>query len=237
MQQAFLDQAEQTSVSHAIRDVLEKRGALVTEHVSSRVRFHLAGSRLEWQREGYVGVYQRLGEKDVEVRLVLRAKWPHRILWTVALVDVLGALLTFVLNPPGTTWFVVAFLEGTALLVAGLLYLNTWTSAREEERALMREFEAEFHTDAVAVVIEGADEREQRDAEAALQGEVEMVRVERDRKAAPKPERKPARAPKFKLGLRKKEPEESPDETRARLLARKAELEAQQAADEREKPE
>lgn len=249
MQAAFLDDAQPAAISHAVRDVLERRGALISEHVSSRVRFHSlpTGSKHTWTREGYVGIYQHVGEKEVEVRMTLRARWPQRLFWMTALATLLITIVTFVLDPPGTTWFFLAFVTGLALLITGLLYMNTWRSAREQERALMLEFESEFAKDHVAARLVTLEERELQAAEEALEGEVERVRVTQGRKNARRPpkrerkekaakEPKPARTAGFKLSFGKKRdetetqeaPAETPEEKRARLLARKAELEAQQ---------
>ncbi|MFA5860115.1 MAG: hypothetical protein WDA16_00325 [Candidatus Thermoplasmatota archaeon] len=247
MQGAFLDDAQPAAVSHAVRDVLERRGALIREHVSSRVRFHSlpTGSQHTWTRAGYVGIFQHVGEKEVEVRLTLRARLPQRLFWATALTDLLIAVLTLIVNPPGTTWFLLAFLTGLALLVAGLLYMNTWKGAREQERALMEEFESEFREHHIGASLVTLDERAHLAAKEALEGEVERVRVEETRKKAPRAmnakKEKPAiiarlGALKPSFGRKKDEsppvPEESPEEKRARLLARKAELEAQQKRDE-----
>lgn len=205
MRTAFLEDADAAGVSHAVRRVLEARGALVREHGSTRVRFvsQAADGRWSWTREGYVGTYQRYGERDVEVRLLLRARFPHRVFWVTAAVVLAVCVLTIALNPPGTTWFVVAFLGGLALLVATLLYMNTWRPVREEERALMEAFEGEFQTERVATALEREDEREMHAREADLEGEVERRRVEREAKAAKDAKaaepKAPRKRPSFKL--------------------------------------
>jgi hypothetical protein len=242
MRAAFLADAEPAAVSHAVRDVLERRGALVSEHIGSHIRFSTRPSRASWERAGYVGIFQHIGEKEVEVRLLLRAKWPSRILWAVAIVDLVIAIGTFLVSAfvatvAGTAWFVLAFLTGLALLVAGLVHLNTLRGVREEERLLMEDIEAEFARDHVGAAVERDEDRALREAEADLEGEVERVRVARARKGAKaekptKAARATTRVGGLKLSFRKRPPEpdapaESPDEKRARLLARKAELEAE----------
>jgi hypothetical protein len=236
VQAAYLAEANPSAISHAVRDVLERHGALVTEHVSSRVRFHALadGSKWSWDRAGYVGIYQRFGEKEVEVRLDLKARWPHRILWTVASVNVLVWLVTAIWNPPGTTWFVFAFLTGLALIVSGLVYLNTWRGVNALERQLMVEFEAEFQKDHVAAAMIDLEQRELEDAEAALAGEIERIRLAKARKDAPKPakpakEKAPlmARAGKMKLAFGKKK---DADEEAAPLPTPPVDEEAQKQA-------
>lgn len=209
MRSAFLEDADPGAVSHAVRHVLEKRGALVREHVSTRVRFTSKppGGGWSWTRSGYVGIYQATGERDVEVRLVLRARWPHRVFWGTAAVVLALSLLTAILNPPGTTWFFVAFLGGFALLVSTLLYMNTWRPVREEERALLEALEAEFREAHVGAAVERDEERQLHALEAELEGEVEQRRSDHDTKVARADERAakanapktPRALPRFKL--------------------------------------
>lgn len=202
MRSAFLEDADPAGASHAVRRVLDARGALVREHASARVRFlaQAPDGRWSWTREGYVGLYQPYGERDLEVRLVLRARFPYRVFWATAAVVLAVCGLTILLNPPGTTWFVVAFTGGLALLVATLLYVNTWRPVREEERVLMLAFEEEFQREGVASALEREDEREMHALEADLAGEVERRRVESDARAARASAPRPARKlPSFKL--------------------------------------
>jgi len=223
---AYLDDAEPEVLSQAVRGVLERRGAMVTEHRHSRVRF--GGYRpqpMSWSRAGYVGIYQALGEREAEVRLLVRAKWPWRILWTVCIVNVLVLLLTIVTNPPGTVWSMLAIVGGLALVAATVVYVGTLKSVREDERGILAEFEAEFEK-LGDVDVETDEERELRELEAELEGEITKRKLIASR---------PAKAPKekgkrFSLRPGKKADEaadeETPEQRRERLLARKAELEA-----------
>lgn len=209
MKRAFLDDAEPAPVAQAVQDLLHARGALVSEHTSSRVRFRLLPARGShvWTREGYVGVYQALGEKEVEVRLALRAQWPARILWAVAAVNVVLAVLTFLFNPPGTTWFVVAFLCGLALLVAALLHLNTLRGVRAEERALMDGLMEELRRDLPGAALATDEEHAWREAEDQLQGEVVRRRLATARRDEPKPPKPPKeKGKRFSLGLKRDPP-------------------------------
>lgn len=243
MKAAYLDSADPEEVSHAVREVLERRGALVSEHLHSRVRFRgLVPARHTWSREGYVGIYQHTGEREVEVRLLLRARWPWRILWTVALVNVLGALAVLITQPSGTVWFLVAFTEALALLVAGIIYVQTLRPVRREERDLMEEMEAELARDIEGVSVLDDEARTLAQQEAELEGEIARRRIERARKAesANGASRGGFRLPKFSLRPKRAqsaddaEPEgelaESSDAElaakRQQILARKAELEA-----------
>jgi hypothetical protein len=248
VKRAFLDDARPADVSHAVRDVLERRGALVSQHVSSRVRFHglPGGTRHVWTRAGYVGIFQRLGETEVEVRLLLRARWPWRILFTVAALNLVAAVAVVATDPPPNTWILVAFAGGFALLVAALLHLNTLRPVREEERLLMDDFEQEFRRVLPSLRVEDDETRFLREAELSLEGEVTARRVAKARKSEPAPARPAGKGLRFNLFPGKKAPPptppgpreaddapESPEDRRARLLARKAELEAQRAADDR----
>ena len=219
---AFLDDAEPEAISHAVRDVLERRGALISEHRHSRVRFHgLKPRAMSWPRAGYVGIYQPLGEREAEVRLLLRARTPWRLLLTVCVVNVLLLVLAFATNPPPTAWTLLAIFGGLALLAAALLYVGTLKSVREEERAIMAEFEQAFGQ-IPDVDIETDEERELRELEAELEGEVTRRRI-----AAARPPREKGRRFSLRPGRKAApEDEESPEARRERLLARKAELEA-----------
>lgn len=198
MRAAFLEDADPAAVAHAIRGELDRRGALVSEHVSTRVRFQSRpADRWSWTRAGYVGLYQAYGEKDVEVRLLLRARWPHRIFWGTAVAVLVLCLLTILIDPPGTTWFLVAFAGGFALLVSTLLYMNTWRGVREEERAIMEGFEAAIRAAAAAGELRRPEDRELEALEADIEGELERRRVKRDDQAARAAA--PPKAPRFKL--------------------------------------
>ena len=250
---AYLDHADPAQVAHAVRDVLERRGALVSEHLHSRVRFRgLTPARHTWSREGYVGIYQRLGEREVEVRLLLRARWPWRLLWTVALANVLAVVAILATRPSGTMVFLATFLMAFALLVAGIVYLQTWRPVRREERELMDEMEAEFQRDISGVRVVDDEARALAEAEAELAGEIERRRLARERREHPLPKAKGAR---FSLRPgRKPEPaadapappaaaeagsvlseysDEQLEDRRRDLLRRKAELEARRREMER----
>jgi hypothetical protein len=215
---AFLDDAAPEVISRALRSVLDRRGALVTEHRHSRIRFTgLKPHALSWSRVGYVGIYQALGEREAEVRLQLRARWPWRILLTIASVNVAILLFTILLDPPGTTWSVLAILTGFALVVASVLYIATLRSVRAEEETLMDEFDVELGRLPDIEVVRD-EERELQELEAELEGEI--VRRKLDANRLPR-----GKGSRFRWGS-KTAPEGSTEERRARLLARKAELEA-----------
>ncbi|HUR70010.1 MAG TPA: hypothetical protein VM370_12255 [Candidatus Thermoplasmatota archaeon] len=228
MRSAFLDDAEPEAISHAVRGVLERRGALITEHRHSRVLFAgLKPNTMSWTRAGYVGIYQALGEREAEVRLTLRARWPWRILWGVAVANVAIFLLTVVANPPGTTWSILAILTGLALIAASVLYVGTLKSVRAEETGLMEEFERAFAL-IPDVVLETDEERELRDLEAELEGEIVRRRIEKNR-PPPAPREKGKRFSLKPRSAGAKDEADPSDARRARLLARKAELEARRA--------
>lgn len=226
MRSAYLDDAKPEQVSHAVRELLERKGAIVIEHRHSRVRFTGLPTRhaMSWTREGYVGVYQHQGEHEAEVRLRLRARWPWRILLTVAAVNVLVAILALVLNPASTTWIVLAVLTGLALVCAGIVYVGTLKSVREEERDLLAELEQELER-LPDVDVRTDEERELQLLEAELEGEITQRRLDAARPPpAPKGRRFSLRP--GKAAAPQQTVEETPEERRARLLARKAELEA-----------
>lgn len=227
MRAAYLDEAEPEAISHAVRDVLERRGALISEHRHSRVKFHgLKPQKLSWPRAGYVGIYQHIGEREAEVRLLLRARIPWRVLWTVCVVNVVFLLLAFATNPAPTAWTMLAVVGGLALIAAGVLYIGTLKSVRNEERAIMEEFERAFAA-LPDVDVETDEERELRDLEAEIEGEITRRKL-----VAARPPRAPGTG-RFRLipGRKKSADEEEalPEDRREALLRRKAELEARKA--------
>lgn len=243
MRSVFLDDADPEAISHAVRDVLEKRGALIAEHRHSRVKFHgLKPQKLSWPRAGYVGIYQHLGEREAEVRFYLRARIPWRVLWTVCILNVFLLVFAFATNAAPTAWTMMALLGGLLLLGASVLYVGTLKSVRNEERAIMEAFERAFAAiPDVDVVRE--EERELADLEAELEGEITRRKL-----AASRPPRE--KTPRKRFGLRpakkgeaegeaapEPEAEETPEARRERLLARKAELEARRAERETQETE
>ena len=172
MRTCYLEEARPAEVSQVLRATLQERGALIRDHRHSSVRF--TGPEPErsmmWTRGGYLGIYQHQGEDEVAVRLVLRARWPHRILWTVATLNVLVAILVIAINPSGTAWFAAALLLGFALVAAVVTYIGTLRPVHREEAALMAALEAAL----VAEIgdVESQQARDERRFEADLEGEV-----------------------------------------------------------------
>lgn len=226
MRSAYLDDAEPEAISHAVRDVLEKRGALISEHRHSRVKFHgLKPARLSWPRAGYVGIYQHLGEREAEVRFFLRARIPWRLLWTVCVVNVFLLIFAFATNAAPTAWTMLAIFGGLALVGAGVLYVGTLKGVRNEERAIMEEFERAFQAIPEVDVVT-AEERELAQLEAELEGEITRRRIEANRPPRAKGARKFSLRPGKKTEEASAGEDETPEQRRERLLARKAELEA-----------
>lgn len=231
VQRAFLETGNPALVSHAVQGVLEQRGALVTEHVSSRVRFHGLPAPQEpgWPRAGYVGIYRPYGEDEVELRLLLRARTPYRLLVATAAVNVALWVVFLLTNPSGSAWVFTGILAGFALLAAGLVHVGTLRSVQREEEALLAAFERAVREEAPDVDVESEPEREDRLAQLALEGEITEKRLAQARKAAPRPEK--TRRFSLRPKGRESDPEEAKAEDdaetrRAALLARKAELEA-----------
>lgn len=187
MKALYLDEADPDVVSHAVREVLQAQGWFVSEHRHSRVRFYGTppGAHYAWTRDGYVGIYQPLGETSAEVRVRLRARWPWRILLTVATLDLVACIATFLVNPGGTGWSLVAIVTGFALLVAGLVHVNTLSRVRHEERQLADDFERRL-AGLPETHVEREDARLDRAHEEALEAEVTRAKIERNR---PPPEK------------------------------------------------
>ncbi len=155
MKVAYVEDSVPERVSAVIQDVLTSRGAILTEHTPSHVRFEglpwpLVPPRdgdddaeprppsrsLSFDRGGYVGTYQHTGETDVEVRLSLRAHGPARAFWRLVLVELIVALAIIIWNPTAAVWLVSAAVLYVILAVAFLVYLGTWRTSLTAERAL-----------------------------------------------------------------------------------------------------
>lgn len=243
VKRTYLQEADPHDVSAAVRRVLESGGALVQEHVSTHVRFQsLPPQRPAWRRQGYVGIYQPYGDPDVEVRLLLRANWPWRLLWGAAAFNLVLFVVLLAMQPTGTTWYLAAFLMGLLLLVTGILHLNTMHAVRAEERGWMRAFEEELSRALPSAGLVTSDLHVEQEAMEEVEGEIARRRMDERRKHEPKPEK----GSRFALRPKKDEPaaeaapardEAAPAEKRAKISMPKFARKAKEAPAPEETPE
>lgn len=241
MKTAYLEDANQDAVSEAVTTRLKERDALVTVHTHSRVRFEglSTGERYAFPRAGYVGVYHHTGESDVELRLRLDARLPARLFYGTCVAIPVAFAVLLALDAAAGLWSGATILLGFAFVATLLLYVGTFRATRKLERELFEDLLSFVRAIPLApreVVSE--EDRELREFEAALEAEVLERRLAEDRRsrpvaAAPKQQ---AGAARFPFG-RKREaapapaPDESPEAKRARLLAKREELERKRKGD------
>lgn len=242
MKTAYLEDANQDAVSEAVTTRLKERDALVTVHTHSRVRFEglTTGERYSFPRSGYVGVYHHTGESEVELRLKLDARLPARLFYGTCIAIPVAFALLLALDAEAGLWSGTTIFLGFAFVATLLLYVGTFRATRRLERELFDDLLSFVRAIPLApreVVSE--EDRELSEFEAALEAEVLERRLAEERKsrpvaAAPK---QPGGASRFSLGRKREaaaapEPAESPEEKRARLLAKREELERKRKGDE-----
>lgn len=237
MRIAFLEDADQARVAEAVVGVLKDRGALVTEHTHSHVRFEGldSGSEYAFEKGGYVGVYQHAGEREVELRVRVDAPGPRRAFWWTTGASAATAVLFFILNPSGSLWVSVGTLLWAAFLGTLVVYLGTWRSSWRLESTLLDALVERFRADGeFARHVQKLEDRELARLEDEIEAEILDARLKGRRKAttlaaggastdAP---------PKERRGLRDRfrraptaDAAPSVDEKRARLDALRAERE------------
>lgn len=210
----MLPEAKQAEVARILRGVLEAQGTLLDEQTGSRIVFE--GWRMPggFARGGYVGAYQPVGEKGVEVLLQAWATGPRRAFWAVVVLDLVLVPVMFVLSPPSAVFFLASLVLWGLLLVAALLYYLTRRGSRQVEAALYTATLDACRAEGLVPLDEEALlEQRIRDR---LEGEVK----ERELAAMPPP---PA-APRLGLGRGKPRPSPPPKERKGGLFGRRKEL-------------
>ncbi len=193
MKTAHLEGADQSGVAQLVADVLKARGALVTEHTHSHVRFGgLRPEGFSFAKSGYVGVYHHVGEREVELRLRVEATVPSRLLWVTVVFDLVAALLLFAVDPPSSTWVTTGAFLYALLLAALLLYLGTWRSTWHAEAetfdAILQRLREPGATEGR---VRTGEDVALAQVEEAIEGEIAERRLRADLAANPPP--KPAR--------------------------------------------
>lgn len=230
MKVAYLEEADQTVVAEVVRNLLKARGALVTEFTHTRVKFE--GFRRDdysFTKGGTVGVYQRVGEKEVQLRIKVEATIPSRIFWRTVFIELLAAFLLLAWNPSPTAVTLGAVGLWTGFVVVFLIYLGTWRTSAALEREILRDLVETLRVrEDGPKAIELAEERSLREFEEDLDAEVAKARMKATRTvaAAPTPAAAPAKAKAggFKLPAFSKKKDAPTDEAAAAKAARIAAL-------------
>lgn len=135
----YVEEAEQARISEGVAKVVREMGGVVDTHTPSVVEFeHLnPGGRYSFSKAGYVGIYQRFGERGLELVLQVFAVSPYRLFWTTVVLELLVVGLIFGAGPPIAVWFLASLVLWAALVAAALIYLGTWYSSRQLEAEML----------------------------------------------------------------------------------------------------
>ncbi len=138
MKLAYLKEADQEEVARTVREVLQNRGARITEHTRSHTRFDgVRDDDSGFTKGGYVGTYQHVGEREMQLRFDVKATITRRMLWRTVTVELLVLLLLLLWNPSPNTWVVAGALLWIVLVATALLHLLTRRSSNRLEEMLL----------------------------------------------------------------------------------------------------
>lgn len=132
-----LPEAKPAEAGKMVREVLERRGALLDEQTHSHVVFEGVEVGGGFKRGGYVGTYQAVGDQRVEVLAQAWATAPRRLFWGTVAAQVVIVLALFAASPPSAVWFLAGLALWAWLGLAALLYYLTFRGslALEDELA------------------------------------------------------------------------------------------------------
>ncbi|HEV8361088.1 MAG TPA: hypothetical protein VGR28_11600 [Candidatus Thermoplasmatota archaeon] len=165
----LLAEASQAEVNKQVRGELEQRGALFDERTHARTVFEGLRTQAGLKRGGYVGAYQPMGEKGVEVLLEAWASGPRRLWWATVAIQLVVVVVLLAASPGSAVFFLAAIVLWPWLIVAGLVYALSFQGSRATEVELAAAFAARFQRAGWALVSDEA-QLEQR-IRAKLEGE------------------------------------------------------------------
>jgi hypothetical protein len=172
----LLPEARQAEVARLVREELVARGARLDEQTPARTVFEdLPGPAGGFRRGGYVGTYQAVGEKRVEVLAEVYAHGPRQAFWGVVGLGLLATLALFVASPPSAVFFLASLLLWGLLVAVAVLYHLTGSASRALEEDLVRSFEARFREAGWAVLDE--EQQLEQGIRARLEGELKQREV------------------------------------------------------------
>lgn len=195
----LLAEAKHRDVIRLVREVLEARGALLDELTHARTVFEGLGGGAHFRRGGYVGAYQAVGEKGVEVLVEAWATGPRTAFWATVGVELLAVLAIFAASPPSVVWYVAAIVLWLWLAVASLVYYLTFRGSRALEDELASLLAERFRAAGWRIV--GEEEQLEQRIRARLEAEVKERELAARRAAEPAEPRSARRAKPAKRGL------------------------------------
>lgn len=198
----LLTEARPADVARLVREALVRRGARIDEQTHARTVFEdlvVAGG---FSRGGYVGTYQAVGEKQVEVLVDVWATRPRQVFWGTVVLELLLIPVMFLASPPSAVFFLMALALWGWLAVAALLYYLSFRASNALEAELADDVRAALAGAGLQVLDE--EQQLERRIRAKLEGEVKQRELE----ARPPPPRRgllakgePAPAKERKPGL------------------------------------
>lgn len=194
---AFVAEAKHAEVTRLVREVLQERGARFDEQTPSRTVFEDLVVPGGFRRGGYVGTYQPIGDKGVEVLVQVWATGPRRAWWGVVLLVLVAVPALLLASPPSAVFFLAGIALWALLVLAGVMYYLTFRVSGGLEDELYAAVLAHLRRgDLVALDEEQQLERRIREQ---LEGEVK----ERELAERPPPPPKPRLGRRGEAGPRK----------------------------------
>ena len=149
-------EAKQAQVLHLAKEAVEARGALLDEVTHARIVFEGVRSPGSFARGGYVGVYQAVGDKTVEVLVEAYATGPRQAWWATVALQALAVVALLAISPPSSVFFLASLALWPWLLAAGLLYYLTLRGSRQLEDELHASMLAKLREAGLPVLDEAA---------------------------------------------------------------------------------
>ncbi|HVL87336.1 MAG TPA: hypothetical protein VM681_04910 [Candidatus Thermoplasmatota archaeon] len=233
----FVDEGEQAKVAEAAARVAGDVGAVVTTKTPAVVEF------VDWRpgegsfaRQGYVGIYQKFGDPELQILVDVAAESARRLFWTTVLLELLVIALVFALAPPISAWFAASVVLWAAFVVVALVYVGTWRLSGLLEREFLERLRQEVSRQGA---VRTPMEIEEATARARVLAKVRIAQLKKDLRAS-RPS--PSARDLFRFGRAatdegasetERAAQDKDEEKRQRLLALKRELDEKRRDDAR----
>lgn len=177
MRHAVVPDADRELVRETILRLLRDANAEVPEATHSHVRFRGWNPKGEFafDRAGYVGIHGHAGEKELDLRVLARARGPRRAFVAASAAGLVAAVLLFALQPVPGVWILATALLWPAWIAAAVVAFAARRVDRELEDALYTTVVASLRAEGQTVLTEAEVLR--RDFEAGVEGEVAERRL------------------------------------------------------------
>lgn len=198
---ALVTEAKHAEVTRLVREVLQERGARFDEQTPSRTVFEDLVVPGGFRRGGYLGSYQPIGEKGVEVLVEVWATGPRRAWWGAVLFVLIAVPAMLLASPPSAAFFLAGIALWALLVLAGVLYYLTLRVSRGLEEELYAAVLERLRSAALPALDE--EQQIERRIRERLEGEVKRRDLAQRPPPVPKPRlgRRGEPAPARKPGL------------------------------------